>query len=311
MGKGVVFTVFEGDHVIGVATLVNSLVRSGFQGIVYAGYRDALQGWAKNAIDRGQYLEVAVCEGLTIRLIKLEGRWHLAHQKPSFILNVLKEYELDADSMFYFDSDVVVKGPWHLFEEWANCGVALCLETSLLIMPPSHPRRRAWERLGAKIGLHTRRDLNHYINSGFIGVHRDRIEVLRQWQQILEALDGEGIDQTKFQTLPSYSPWFATDQDALNLVAMSTDQEVSIVGPDGMDFWPPGYYMAHCLGPKPWRGGILRQSIRGFPPNAGGREWIRHLDGPIKPLSRAKVWKVRLETKIALAIGRFYRRHRL
>jgi hypothetical protein len=42
-----VFTLYEGSYHKGVAALANSLIRAGFAGPFFAGYRDSIPDWAR------------------------------------------------------------------------------------------------------------------------------------------------------------------------------------------------------------------------------------------------------------------------
>jgi hypothetical protein len=58
--------------------------------------------------------------------------------------------------------------------------------------------------------------------------------------------------------------WQATDQDLLNIVAMTTDVPLTTLGPDGMDFVPGGYVMSHAVNsPKPWGRSYLKVALTG------------------------------------------------
>ena len=139
-----VCTLFEGDYHYGLGALVNSLCKSGFRGVVWAGYRGPLPPWASPILEIGAFRDFCVNEGCTIRFIRLDATIHFAYCKPQFMLEVFEQYAPDIDALFYFDPDIVVKCRWSFFEEWATCGVALVQEIVNGGMSATHPYRAAW-----------------------------------------------------------------------------------------------------------------------------------------------------------------------
>ena len=111
-------TLFEGSYHFGLAALVNSLFRSGFTGVIYAGYRGELPPWAKARVSASNRLSVS--SGIEIEFIPLETSIHLSNYKPTFILDVATKYAKDATSIFYFDPDIVVYCRWSVFERWGQ-----------------------------------------------------------------------------------------------------------------------------------------------------------------------------------------------
>ena len=49
----------------------------------------------------------------------------------------------NAEALFYFDPDIVVNDSWICFEQWVNCGVALCEDINSPFQE-FHPRRVGW-----------------------------------------------------------------------------------------------------------------------------------------------------------------------
>ena len=111
--------------------LINSLSAVGFTGTVVCGHRGSIPPWA-DAAKRLEKIEV--------RFVALTTPAHLTNYKPEFLLKVWNELQPDAEQLFYFDPDIVVRAPWSFFEEWANYGVAL-VEDVNSPMPESHPPR--------------------------------------------------------------------------------------------------------------------------------------------------------------------------
>lgn len=302
--KSAVCTLFEGTYHLGVAALVNSLHAHGFRGTVWAGYRGALPPWAGGA------REYAVGDGLVVRFVPLTTDTHFTNYKAAFALEVMEQHDPAAESIFYFDPDAFVAGRWGFFEEWVECGVALCEDVNSP-MPESHPTRAAWRKFGARHGLALSPRTASYVNAGFIGVSRPQLGFLRQWLEVLELLkrehnvgsilNWEGKDRT--------FPFFRPDQDALNMAIEASAEPVSIVGRDGMGFAGGGYIMYHSLGhPKPWGKRFVWEALQGWPPTSADKAFLAHSAGPIRALREGELARRRLGALVAGAICRLVRK---
>jgi hypothetical protein len=310
-------TLVEGDFHLGLGALTNSLVYHGFRGVIWVGYRGGLPPWAVPASDAGRWREFAAGNGAVLRFVPLTTKAHLTNYKPEFLLQVWEQLEPDAERLFYFDPDIVVKVPWSFFEEWAGYGAAL-VEDVNSPLPESHPRRCAWVRALARRGQSVRRETAVYVNGGFIGLHRNHRGFLQAWRSAMTLVGEEigGLERSMFSfgaasspmQLPSY-PFNKTDQDALNIAVMTSAEPVSLMGAEGMDFRPGGWTMSHALGPeKPWRKHYVRAALAGRPPSPADRAFWCHVSSPVTVFSpRTAAWR-RVTLSIAGAIGRWYRR---
>ncbi len=306
--KSVVVTLFEGDYHLGAAALINSLHAAGFTGTVVCGYRGVAPPWSGKAESLGQ---------VKVRLVPVETEIHLTNFKPQFLLRTWLEIESDADQMFYFDPDIIIRAPWAFFEEWANCGVALVEDVNSPI-PDSHPRRAAWRVCLGRRPKMVRRISSVYVNGGFVGVARKHHGFLHEWLEAMTLVSHEigGLTHSMFsfaatslhRESPAY-PFNKTDQDALNIAVMTASQPVSIMGSEAMDFKPGGWTMSHALGPdKPWRKKLIRSALQARPPTASDREFWKHTTSPLPVFSPMAVAWRQLTLNLAGAIGRFYRR---
>ena len=306
--RSVVVTLFEGDHQLGAAALINSLCAGGFAGTVVCGHRGPAPDWARATRRLGH---------VTVEFVALETRQHLTNFKPEFLLHVWTHLHPAADRLFYFDPDIVIRTRWAFFEEWAGYGVAL-VEDVNSPLPESHPRRGAWRLHLAEERRLVRRETPLYVNGGFIGLARSQQGFLHEWQLAMALVGREigGLDRSMFSfgagrtamASPAY-PFSKTDQDALNIAVMTAAQPVSIMGAEAMDFRPGGWTMSHALGPeKPWRKKFLRAALAGRVPTAADRAFWMHASGPL-PLFSARTTALR-RSLLALAglLGRFYRR---
>ncbi len=298
-------TLFENHYHVGLAALVNSLYINGFRGAVWAGYRGPLPPWAKPICDNGKYAEFAAAPGCVLRFLKLSTEAHLTNYKPDFLLQLWDDHCAEADSLFYFDPDIVVKCRWSFFQDWADCGVCLCEDVNSPFLN-SHPVREAWRRYYAPHGFSFPFHTDVYVNAGFIGLReRDRrfLHAWRMAQQLMAPAIG-GL-QNVFLKDRTFL-FHRTDQDALNVTVMTGTAEVSLIGREGMAFVPGGFTMAHAIGsPKPWeKSAIAEVLLRGRSPSAADRGFVQHMEQPIRLYSRLKtLWK-RMDVKLAAGIGR-------
>src|ERR1039457_462980 len=85
--KHAICTLFEGDYHFGLAAFVNSLVRAGYAGTLWAGYRGALPPWLyqlKRLEDRD--CEYMVDDQIRLVFLRVETDMHLTNYKPQFML---------------------------------------------------------------------------------------------------------------------------------------------------------------------------------------------------------------------------------
>jgi hypothetical protein len=88
----IVCTLWEKDHHKGVATLVNSLVRMGYRGRVWAGYRGDLPPWAAGGAANGDVYTFAVGVEVEVVFIKIQSDPHFAWVKPTWMLRLLETF---------------------------------------------------------------------------------------------------------------------------------------------------------------------------------------------------------------------------
>jgi hypothetical protein len=298
-------TLFEGDYHLGLAALVNSLSAHGFKGTVYAGYRGPLPPWASTTDPSGT---INVTSDITITFVPLTTTIHLTNYKPDFMLDLWKNHCPDADSLFYFDPDIVIKCRWQFFEEWADFGVAVCRDMNG-DMPNTHPLRQMWRRILQPLGITFHRSLDVYVNGGFVGVSRKQYAFVDLWKTTLSHMEICSTDLNKLSQGDRTIPFSFPDQDALNITCMAHSGEISAVGADGMDFqWGGGgYIMSHAAGGvKPWRKRFLLNLLTKFQrPSIADRGFAANIDGPLHPFPPARLLRIKLDLFLARALGRF------
>ena len=301
-------TLFEGSYHYGVGALVNSLYAHGFRGVVWAGYRGALPPWATPVIDSSAYSEFHVADGCLIRFVKLQTDRHLTNYKPVFLLDLWKNYCPEANALFYFDPDIVVKCAWSFFEEWVEYGVALCEDVNSP-MPSTHPIRHAWRRFCEGRGVPLLREMDAYVSGGFVGLGRKSAAILDTWKMLIEALEGEtgNLKQLGFRDRPF--AFYNGDQDVLNMTIMSSSEPLSLVGKEGMDFTVGGYTMSHAAGgAKPWRKRMLASALRGIAPSLPDKAYWQNVSHPIRLYSASAMFLHRCDMIGGSAVGLLVRR---
>jgi hypothetical protein len=315
--KSAICTLFEGHYHYGVAALINSLYNNGFYGEVYIGYCGGLPEWADKALPNerldwsgGKSLEIN--GSIKIHFLPVATHFHFTNYKPYFMLDLWNGPAKRADNIFYFDPDIVNKCPWHFYEQWASFGVALIHEIVWNDMPANHPKRMQWKMVAKAAGYEPKNNMTSYINAGFVGVSKERIGFLKQWQFLIEtAITKFNTDITKFNQSDSNTGILnIADQDLLNLTAMCTAEPLSEMGPEAMDFAGGGWIMSHATGtPKPWKKNYLIYSIKGRVPSLTDKLYWQNCGAPISLYKKHKINTKHLALSFASFIGRFYRRH--
>lgn len=306
-GKSVVCTLFEKNYHYGLGALANSLYRSGYRGILYAGYRGALPPWATPTTtdDRGNH-QYSVAEGLDIYFAHLDTDEMLANVKPELIEQVWEQYGPAVDNVFYIDCDIIIKAEWPHFEQWAQYGVALCEDMNSPV-PVLHPLRAQWKEYYAKFGVDYQPRDNVYVNGGFVGLNRRYRPFATTWGQLQEHMKRYTGKQDRIGIADRWNMFHFMDQDALN-VAKDLTTEVSIMGPDAMDFGRFGYVMSHAAGPrKPWHKNYLKDIVAtGARPSFTDKLYWQYVSQPIRLYPVSVVKRKQRSLKAAALIGRFF-----
>ncbi|MGB3494892.1 MAG: hypothetical protein WBA57_19335 [Elainellaceae cyanobacterium] len=297
-------TLFEGNYHYGVGALANSLYYHGFRGVIWAGYRGGLPSWA-NPLKKGElYHEYRVSEDLYIRFVYIETDYHFTNYKPTFMLSLWEKFCPDAEALFYFDPDIVIKCRWSFFEEWVTYGIALCEDVSSPILN-NHPFRMAWRKMYAPYGFDLDSQTDTYVNGGFIGIKKEWIKFVITWFKIqgIMAPDIGGLQNPK---VPDRTSMLRTpDQEALNITLMHFKEPVSIIGKEGMDIAHCGFTMSHSLGsPKPWKKQLALMALKGKSPRLADKEYWKYTQSPIKLYSNYAFFAKKLDLIIGKILGR-------
>lgn len=318
-----VCTLFENSYHYGVAALVNSLCRKGFQGQFFAGYRGPLPSWANRSRENLQLgwpgaRSMVVKENFQLHFLPVQTESHLTNYKPDFMLQLWDGPAKEATQLFYLDPDIVVESDWAFFEEWANYGVAVCEDVNSPLSA-NHPRRRGWRSYFREHGFELRFKEPAYANGGFVGVALHNRRFVELWKIIQERMAREigGLRNSQFGHSNGGTPKLSdpnymfskTDQDALNASLEAWDGEVSFVGKEGMGFIKGASVLPHAIGKaKPWSRSPLWMSLSGFPPRTIDHSYVKNVRGHICAHSKSYYYKRIIELRLAGLIGRFYKR---
>jgi hypothetical protein len=306
----VVCTLFEGDYHLGVAVLINSIVRGGYRGLFWVGYRGELPPWLDQLaqLDPREGGLWQVGEAL-LGFEKLDESCHFTHFKPDFMTSIL-DRGIATNSIWYFDPDITVRCPWEFYERWVKHGVCLCQEITMGTMPSNHPIRLEWAELALKAGWgEPTHPQERYYNGGFVGLSREHKDFLKLWTAANRLASSAGVDHGQFQTGSRANTFQYADQDALNITTMYTAEPLSTVGPEGMGFVDGGFTMYHTVGRlKPWRKNFLRSALAGIPPWNGDKHFLECAEGPIQAFSAGRLKRLRRSARWATLAGRFFSR---
>lgn len=289
----------EGRYAEGAAALVNSLWRWGFDGTVFVGVRGRLPDWLNHGAAR------QAGRGPRLVAVPVAEPGALTWLKPRFLLDLLDDAALELDGLYYFDADVVLVGPWRIFESWAANGIAVCADVNPE-MPAGHPFRHAWREIFDPAGRLPVRALETYFNAGFCGLPRRLRGFLECWRDFNDVARRRLAEPAWSYPAGARHPLSAGDQDSFNAALMLGDAPLSPMGRDGMGFqWGGGsFVMAHAIGEqKPWATCLTAQAIRRRRPNLASRAFVENLEGPVRVYSAGRRFLHRTDLAVARAIG--------
>ena len=305
----VVCTLAQGHYFYGVAALINSVVRSGFEGVVVVGYRGERPHWLRALAHDSESDCYAIAPSVRLRFLKVAGPWHLSNCKPQFLEEILFNLYPNAELVYYFDTDIVIAHSWSAFDRWVRGGVVLTLDPADTYMSPHHVYRRAWRELAEKQGRATR-EFTGYVNGGCVGISRAHAEFASVWRALIEELERDGADMRKMKNATGKLEFARMDQDILNATIMATDVPISLLGPETMGLFPfVGMIMPHAMWQrKPWERNYIFDALRGFPPERTHRAYWDFVDGPIYPFTRFALFRKRTQLAIGRSVGLLHSR---
>lgn len=309
----------DGGQDSGLAVLINSFVKNGFDGTLWV-------GWRGQGAELFRNLPREVVDQFSVRLVELETQRPLTFYKPDFLQTVWGLAGAGARSVCYTDCDIVLGCDWSFISAWAAGGVAVVEDLPHRTVGPDNPVRRAWKSFMTAAGVPPVREIGRYFNAGFIGIPEACREILPLWSALV--LSVEGMDRIR---APGPEPYFVRgvraarenpdvprdvlvlmskylieDQDALNMALMASNVPICAMGPDAMGFTTARTpILVHALGAdKPWSTKYIRRLMRyGVGPSFADDMWWLYSDGPLRVPS-ARVGR-RWSWRAAKALGRY------
>lgn len=315
-------TLFENHYHHGVGVLTNSLIRNGFKGDMYVGYRGSLPKWTSAATPNPSLnwegaLSMAVTPDVNVHFLPNKTNAHFTNYKAHFMLELWDGPAKDADAMYYFDPDIVFISDWKYFQEWVNCGVAVCEDVNSPVWE-NNPRRKGWREFFKPFGHELKFKEPVYVNGGFVGVSKDNIKMLETWRQMMEdvapRIGGLNKSPISGEAMPAeelgpFTLFGKSDQDVLNAAIEVYQGKISFAGKEGMGFVPGAALIPHALGSmKPWLYKPLKEMFNGITPRTVDKHYWKYADQPLAAHSASDVKKMRFAIKLASLVGRFYRR---
>jgi len=298
----IIVCLFDRDYHLGFAALANSLVVADFKGLINVAYRNSIPEWV-NQLKPKEKDAFYLTDNIVIQFREVFTDMHLGYYKPYFLKQTFENYP-NAEKVFYFDVDIVVKAPWKNYSDWLDSGVCLCLDSNFHFLHCTHPWRREWRNLANPDEKHYN-NTSHYFNSGFLGVDKNGLKLIERWIDFTENYRKAGGEITYF----TYDPFVSIrgDQDLLNAaVNFSADININIVGKEGMGFTRPTTFMEHAIGKtKPWNKKFIKYLFKsGFSPSPAEQSFFNFCQHPIR-IFPAHVYQFKkLELSAASFFGR-------
>lgn len=315
--ESTICTLYEGHYHYGVAALINSLHRYGFQGNVFIGYRGPIAPWVsqlteEDAVAWPNAKSFRGSDQIKIHFLPVETSYHFTNYKPDFMTQVFNKVAQSSKYLFYFDPDIVNKCDWSFYKTWVDYGIAVVHEVTHNDMPHNHPKRHQWAETLKLIGRAPNKKMSSYLNAGFVGLKSTQLEFLYIWSELMGVAEKYfGFDKTRFSQSTSNSDMFRVgDQDLFNVAAMCCESPLSEFGPEAMDFINAGWLMSHTTGsPKSWKKNFLLSALDGKPPGSAEKEYWKNANGLITTTPSFTMKRKKMAIQIASFMGRFYRRY--
>jgi hypothetical protein len=297
----IITSLFEGHYHLGIAALINSAANGGFKGEFWIGYKGELPPWISQLSKQEDDFYILNTD-IKIRFEKLITNWHFGYYKPVFLKELLSLP--GTNKIYYFDPDIVINCPWTFYSEWVESGVSLCLDNCFPLVTQRHPWRKKWRELAGNTGVES--TVEQYVNSGFIGLQKDQIEILTKWIDITKMYEEIGGNLKVFEKDGFRA--YKGDQDLLNAaITVSPNICYSIIGKEGMGFSQPAYLMLHAVDSiKPWRKKFVSLSLKGNIPSAADKAYWSFAKGAIQIYSNSFISFKNFTIKLASFVGRFY-----
>ena len=298
----IVVCLFDGEYHLGFAAFANSIAKANFKGLIHVGYRQTLPVWVSQLekLDGNYFL---LTKEIYIQFQWINPDMHFGYFKPYFLRQTFDTFKT-CQKFYYFDVDILVIAPWHLFSTWLDKGICVCLDVSFPIVHHNHPWRKEWKRLMPEIQKSSC-SIDYYFNSGFLGIERESFHLIDKWICFTKKYAETGGNIHHFEKDAYRS--FKGDQDLLNAaITVSPEVEISVWGLEGMGFNSPATIMLHAIDEtKPWNKKFVKFLFQyGQKPSRVEKMFFDYCKYPINVFSRNKLSLRRLDLKIASFFGR-------
>ncbi len=320
--KNAVCTLFEKHYHYGAIALANSLIRNGFTGDIYNGYRGDMPFWGTNAKpnpdlnwEGGSTMKMG--DKVNIHFLPMATDAHFTNYKAHFMIELWDGPAKDADNMFYFDPDIVFAAEWSYFERWVTCGVALCEDVNSPVYE-NNPRRIGWRNYFKEFGHTLKMKEPLYCNAGFMGVNKADRGMVEKWKQMMDDIAPRigGLNRSNVsglsipkEELGTFAIFGQPDQDVMNAAVEAYEGKISFAGKEGMSFIPAVPLIPHALGKvKPWIIKPFSEIAKGMKPRAVDKIYWNYVDFPIRGFSNFKIKRMQIALKTTALISRFYAR---
>ena len=304
----VVFTTLaENDYFLGVAALVNSMIKHGTYGNkIVVGYRGALPSWLPALSPSKNGHSFSLKDNFEVELVLVKGDLHMVHEKPKWFRYLTEVLEPEADEYFFFDSDIIIVNRMSFYGEWVKQGVAICEDVNY-DMGLTHPIRKQWIQICKDNNIAITNQLSRYFNSGFLGWSKATRQFVIEWDERCQIMGKLAGDMKKFRVSDRTATVLSANQDSLNVTAMTTECPISVIGPAAMGFHYGIKLMQHPLGPKPWKVNFRKEFLLGHPPRvADVKFWEALKDGELKPFSNGYVKRKASWVRFYKFLAKFY-----
>lgn len=307
--RNVVITLFENRYEYGVASLVNSLHKADYEGIVCIGYKGRLPFWINQLKQKkGSSQLYQLSDKIDIRFDELIVDMHFGYYKPYYLKEMAKIYP-EALGWYYFDPDIVILAKWGVFENWVQSGVALCQDSNFDLLYWNHPWRNQWRSDYIEFNKGIDKTLNYYVNSGFIGVNSEHFELINRWILVNEKYKALKYPIHYFDRKGNLNA-YKGDQDVLNAaITVSSDLFFSILGKEAMAFDYPVGIMAHAINnSKPWNSNYIKNVLSGIKVSIAEEYFWNFCSSPIKSYSQLELSKKRMLLKFSKLANRIWKK---
>lgn len=303
-------TLAENDYFLGVAALINSVVKHGtYVDRILIGYRGELPGWLPKLVTSKHGKSCVLKSGLEVEFVLLDSSLHMVHEKPKWFKHLTRVLEPDASEYFFFDSDIVIINRMSFFGEWVKQGVALCEDVNF-DMSYNHPVRQQWIKLAEEDGLLINKNLDRYYNSGFLGWSSNTADFIDDWESCFTTLAKKSGNMKKFRVFDRTNAVLSANQDSLNLAAMVTNAPLSTIGPEAMGFRYGLPLMSHPIGAKPWKRNFVKEFFGGVPPRVADLFFWENVSGSeFQPISDSITKRKQVLCKMLRGGARIYQRN--